>query len=97
MGYPKQLSALDRLMQAIPDDPRDWWIGEEVDAFLGEWWRAGMPEAKLHDASSEHLTIWTDLVAAAEKLRLEIKNTGYGPHIELVSGAYTVGIVPAEK
>lgn len=91
------VSTLDRLMQAMPNDPRDWWTGDEVDAFFDEWSRVGMPGAKLADAAGGDLTIWTDLVAASGKLRMEIKDTGYGPHIELVSGAYTVGIVPAEK
>lgn len=94
---PPELFRRASLIEAMPTDPRDWWIDEEVDEFLLAWSLAGMPEAKMADATGGELTIWTDLAAAARMLGMEIKDSGYGPHVEIVSGAYTVGIVPPEK
>lgn len=90
-------SPKERLMMAIPDDPRDWWTSEESDGFIDEWRAIGLPWPAMTDSTGSAMTLWTDLDAVASKLGMEIKDSGYGPHIVLVSGAYTVGIVPADR
>jgi hypothetical protein len=88
------------LQDAIPDDPRDWWTGGEIDAFLSTWERLELPEVTMQDGSGERLTVWcTDVRRAAEMLGMTggLMGSTLGPDFEITKGAYTVAVVQAEE
>lgn len=89
--------ARDVLIEAIPDDPRDWWTGCDVDEFLSVWARLGLPEVTLQDGSGEVLTLWVaDVERAADLLVVGTRVYGLTRGFELTEGAYTVRVLQSE-
>jgi NTP pyrophosphatase (non-canonical NTP hydrolase) len=56
------------LMEAIPDDPRGWWIGAEVDDFISAWERAELPPIVMGDAEGEVLWIVVQRLASVREV-----------------------------
>jgi len=82
------------LWMTIPDDPREWWTGEEVDAFIEQWERLKLPKLTLQDATGSRLTLWcSDMRYAAALVGMD---AAVGDGFEIVKGAYSVGIVQAK-
>lgn len=80
----------ERLSEAMPTDPREWWTGDEVVEFIDRWRRLGLPELVMEDADNEYLTLWcVDLAVAGEMLGLRAENG----EIVLKRGRYEACIV----
>lgn len=85
------------LRNAMPTDPRDWWVSDEVDEFLATWQQLDLPEAVMVDAEGARLTLWcVDMPAAAALVDMTDAVVG-GQGFEIVNGAYSVGVVQAEE
>jgi NTP pyrophosphatase (non-canonical NTP hydrolase) len=59
---------LEILMDAMPDDPRGWWIGAEVDDFISAWFRAGLPPIVMLNAEGELLWIIVQRLASVREV-----------------------------
>jgi NTP pyrophosphatase (non-canonical NTP hydrolase) len=85
------------LLEAIPDDPRDWWAGDEVDRFIQAWTDQDLPELTMQDAEGETLTLWcTDLDYAAALLGETLTRDGERQALLLKRGEYVVCVMQAE-
>lgn len=63
---------LARIKAAMPADPREWWTGEEADAFIDEWCSLKLPELTMGDGQSELYLFWcVDPRRAAEMLGVQ--------------------------
>lgn len=95
------------LVAAIPVDERGWWTRSEVDDFLSQWERSGLPEIRMTDTVGERLTLWcSDVPRAAAILAVEFQMHPGGtigrkvverPGFEICKGEYSVGILQAEE
>lgn len=95
---PAMIERFNALWMAIPTDPRDWWTGEEVDEFIQQWERLGLPKLVLEDATGERLTLWcSDMRTAAEMLGMQDSIVDAVEGFEVTKDAYSVSIVQADK
>jgi NTP pyrophosphatase (non-canonical NTP hydrolase) len=90
-------AVVDVIREAIPDDPRDWWAGHEVDEFLDQWARLGLPKMLLQDATGEVLTLWVDDADRAAEMLGETAGSYEGIGFEMTKGAYTVLVLVIDK
>lgn len=93
----QQAKAHNALREAIPDDPRGWWIGDEIDLFIDQWRLLNLPELTMEDGSGSVLTLWcTDVRRAAEMVGMS-DNVGNDEGFTISKGDYEVCIVQASK
>lgn len=88
---PMKIKRYNGLWLAMPNDPRGWWIGHEIDLFMKAWKATDLPELTMFDATGERLTLWC--AAMGQAAELVGMNVADWQGFEIVSRDYVVAIV----
>jgi hypothetical protein len=79
----------------MPDDPRGWWIGAEVDDFISAWFRAGLPPIVTADAEGELFWIIVQRLASVrEVLGMAASDDS---EMSIRAGDYVVRVIELEN